>query len=112
MDIQKTFFSFKGRLNRKPYFLYNLGIGMMSGLIQFIVESSNSSLIAILGFVAVLILTGCSISVMVKRLHDLDKSGYFGFIMLIPLVNIFFGLYLLFFKGTTGYNRFGEDPLQ
>jgi len=39
----------------------------------------------------------------VKRMHDVDKSGWY---ILIPLYN----LILLLTDGTIGSNRFGEDP--
>ena len=51
-----------------------------------------------------------NLAVSVRRLHDLDKSGWWLLIGLIPL---FGGLYLLFLftqPGTVGPNRFGADP--
>lgn len=115
MDIQELkekFLSFDGRLNREPYILRNIAIGVVSALLGFIVEMSGSSIFMILGAVVSLFLTVCSVSLMVRRLHDLDKSGYFLLLMIIPLINLLLALYLICFKGTDGYNRFGEDPLQ
>ncbi len=43
----------------------------------------------------------------IRRAHDIDISGWWLLLFLIPLVNIIFGLYLLFAKGTDGVNRFG-----
>ncbi|MBR2507800.1 MAG: DUF805 domain-containing protein, partial [Bacilli bacterium] len=51
-------------------------------------------------------------SFIVRRCHDLDKSGYWGLLVLIPIVNFFFLLYLLFAKGTEGWNQYGRDPLE
>ena len=48
----------------------------------------------------------------VRRLHDLDRSGLYAFGLLVPLYNIYLGIILLFQKGTTGANRFGSDPLE
>ena len=45
-----------------------------------------------------------------KRLHDMNLSGWgviFGF---IPLVNIIYYLFLIFNDGTVGPNMYGEDP--
>ncbi len=111
MDIQKIFFSLDGRLNRKPYFFGNLAIGLISSIFTFIMDRSDSTLISILGFIVGLALIFAGISLVVKRLHDLDKGGLLALIMIIPIVDFFFGLYLLFAKGTEGANRFGEDPL-
>ena len=112
MDLQKMFFSLNGRLNRKPYFFGNLALGLISGLFSAIMNNSDSILIAILGFIiGVAVIIG-SVSLVVKRLHDLDKGGLWALIMIIPIIDFFFGLYLLFAKGTNGYNQYGEDPLQ
>ena len=45
------------------------------------------------------------------RLHDLDHTGWLSLLMFIPLVNILFVIYILFFRGTVGDNRYGRDPL-
>ena len=47
----------------------------------------------------------------IRRLHDLNRSGWFLIAAIIPLLNFVLGIYLLFFKGTEGYNQYGEDPL-
>ncbi len=52
-----------------------------------------------------------SISVAVRRLHDTDRSGWWYWLALIPLIG---GIILLVWfasKGTNGSNRFGPDPL-
>ena len=52
------------------------------------------------------------IIVLIKRWHDLDKSGWWVLINLIPVIG---GIWTLvecgFIKGTSGDNRFGPDPL-
>jgi uncharacterized membrane protein YhaH (DUF805 family) len=40
-----------------------------------------------------------------RRMHDINKRGWFA---LIP----FYNLVLLFIRGTVGPNRFGPDPKQ
>lgn len=47
----------------------------------------------------------------IRRFHDLNRSGWFTVGVYCPIVNIFLIIYLLFFKGTAGRNRFGDDPL-
>lgn len=46
----------------------------------------------------------------IKRLHDLNHSGWFMLLAVIPLVNIIFGLYMMFWPGKAAANRFGERP--
>lgn len=51
-----------------------------------------------------------SISVAVRRLHDTDRSGWWSFITLIPLIGMIVHLVFMCLDGTRGSNRFGEDP--
>lgn len=50
-----------------------------------------------------------AISIIVRRLHDIDKSGWFVFLFFIPVIGQFFPIMFLF-PGTDGRNRFGPDP--
>lgn len=43
----------------------------------------------------------------IRRLHDVNKTGWLSLLFIVPLVNIIFGLYLLFAKGTQGVNNYG-----
>jgi uncharacterized membrane protein YhaH (DUF805 family) len=46
----------------------------------------------------------------IKRLHDMDRSGWYSLINLIPVVGtLIILIWLGFFKGTEGENRFGPD---
>lgn len=45
----------------------------------------------------------------IRRTHDLDKSGWWNLLLLIPLINFIFILYLFVAKGTDGPNRFGPQ---
>lgn len=51
------------------------------------------------------------ISVAVRRLHDRNKSGWWYWLMLIPLVGFIILIVWFATEGTRGANRFGADPL-
>ena len=51
------------------------------------------------------------IAVAVRRLHDLDRSGWWIFLFLVPLVGFIILIVWYCTKGTDGPNRFGPDPL-
>lgn len=51
------------------------------------------------------------IALVVRRLHDIDKSGWFILINFVPLVGPIILLVFFCTKGTAGTNRFGPDPL-
>jgi uncharacterized membrane protein YhaH (DUF805 family) len=45
----------------------------------------------------------------IRRCHDIDVSGWWNLVLVIPLVNLFYGLFLTLKAGTEGPNRFGPD---
>lgn len=49
------------------------------------------------------------LSVMVRRLHDRDRSGWWYWIILIPVVGAIVLLVWLCSRGTRGPNRFGPE---
>ncbi len=117
----KAPFSFNGRIRRMEYFLSGLicgiatWIGLALGVGTFISGASNNSTIGsifglIIGFAAIIGAIWFSLAQGVKRLHDLNKSGWMFLICYIPLVGWIFALYILFADGTVGPNQYGPDP--
>lgn len=51
------------------------------------------------------------IAVGIRRLHDLDQTGWWYLLSLIPLAGGILLAIWFMFKGTDGPNRFGPDPL-
>jgi uncharacterized membrane protein YhaH (DUF805 family) len=136
-------FQFKGRVSRLYFLIGALGVPFLVSLISLLVVSLFSwweplpQEIQALGTL-VMILVGLAvmvsiISFWVRRLHDLNFSGWwilgiwaYGFILDSIGGEAFMGqkpivytisaltwlpfLLLLFVKGTEGANRFGEDP--
>lgn len=50
------------------------------------------------------------IAVAVRRLHDVNKSGWFFLIALVPLIGGIWLLILFCSEGTKGTNNYGTDP--
>jgi uncharacterized membrane protein YhaH (DUF805 family) len=57
--------------------------------------------------IAVCMLIYLGFAVTVRRCHDLGRSGWLTLLGFVPLVNLAFGLYLLFAKGQSGSNAYG-----
>lgn len=51
------------------------------------------------------------ISVAVRRLHDRDKSGWWYWLFLVPLVGFIILVVWFATEGTRGDNQYGPDPL-
>ncbi len=112
-----SIFSFKGRMNRLKYFLNSflpiliLFIGILPLLITTKEGSTANPVFSIIMFVSVIIALWIGLAIQVKRWHDLDQSGWWVLLGIIPYVNVIMIIILWFAKGTVGSNRFGLDPL-
>ncbi|MBX3256475.1 MAG: DUF805 domain-containing protein [Chitinophagaceae bacterium] len=115
--VFENYANFKGRARRAEYWNFTLANVIL--LIPFYVlgiigAAYNSSVMAGLGFlgygVGALGTILPSLAVCVRRLHDLNKSGWYYFICLIPLVGPIILLVWLFTDGNRFVNEYGEDP--
>ena len=110
-DVQSGWFSFEGRIRRKDFWLrYVLPILVVNFIVAFIDAAAGAQNVLV-GLVSLILLVP-NLAGTIKRLHDRDRSGWFIFIILIPVIG---GIWLLievgFLAGTPGPNRFGHDPL-
>ncbi len=51
-----------------------------------------------------------ALAVTIRRLHDTDRSGWWIFISMVPLIGFIVLLVFWLSEGTRGPNRFGPDP--
>ena len=119
--IKETLFTFKGRINRPQYILgmlFLIVLGMISlAFSKYIHNLDSNHLISTFTFIILtlikiainLLIVAISFSLMIRRLHDLNKSGWYVLIAAIPIICILFGAYLIIFSGTKGPNKYGED---
>ena len=119
MSIFNEIFNTEGRLNRLRYIKYMLALALVAGVSTFVMSSMatfltgnpTGMLVNIITGVWALVAGAGNIMLMVRRLHDLDKTGYFAILAIIPFIGAIFSIYLFCAKGTDGRNRYGEDPL-
>lgn len=119
---QPKFLSLSGRIGRMRYFAYGSGLtllfyavlGVLAAIMIPALQSQGASMlgiglgiISVIGFVVLLVFTW---GYMVRRLNDINASGWLSLLMLVPLVNVILGLVLLFKKGSEGSNDYGAAP--
>lgn len=99
----KKYATFQGRARRKEYWFFIL-FSMLLGIGAAIMDAAffHGTKEAFSGIVRLGIFLP-HIAVTIRRMHDVDKSGWF---CLIPIYN----LILCCTEGTQGGNRFGADP--
>jgi uncharacterized membrane protein YhaH (DUF805 family) len=112
MDYKTLLFSFEGRINRKPYWMFFLCAILLNiaAVALSMVLGKTMGMIFVAAYSIALVWFGLAVSV--KRWHDRDKSGWWVLISLVPLIGTIWVLIENgFLKGTEGQNRFGPDPL-
>ena len=110
----KKFFNFRDRASRSEYWFFQLIFTIVS-IPLFIFEDSTNDTYVIYGGISgilVLILFIPALSVSVRRLHDINKSGWFVLISAIPFIGWIILAIMLIDKGTLGKNKFGNYPLK
>ena len=116
-SIKEMFFTYRGRLNRKPFilrgFLLSILSSMMSTVMAEMTEASSvvMHLFALVPLILMVVLGVGGFMLIIRRWHDLGKSGWLSLLMLVPLFNFFVLIFLWVKKGTDGPNTYGDDPL-
>ncbi|KPL69724.1 hypothetical protein SZ64_17990 [Erythrobacter sp. SG61-1L] len=118
----RRYFDFSGRSRRLEYWLFllfNLFVAVLVTMLGIeIEENSAPGKSGGMDFGSKLLLAyalGISCPVLalqVRRLHDLEKSGWYVLLGLIPYIGGPALAYLLAQKGTPGENAYGPDPLR
>lgn len=103
-----NYVNFSGRASRSEYWLWVLFIVLGSIVAVIIDEVIGIRLIDPIFALATLL---PSIAVAVRRLHDIDRSGWWLLINFIPLIGLIVLIVWFCTSGTEGLNRFGPDPL-
>lgn len=114
--LTKKYAEFQGRASRSEFFRYNLMISLCLTIIPIIMGIiklvSNNIMTAIVLYILLgiieltLMLPGLAITV--RRLHDINKSGWFFLINFIPIVGPIWFLILMLTKGDADTNNYGE----
>ena len=109
LDAYRQFVNFQGRASRKQYWMFYLFYvifyiicAVFDDLLQ-----TGGLLMALFALVSIL----PSIAIVTRRLHDIDKSGWWQLLVFIPVIGAIVLLVFLVMKGTETENRFGSVPL-
>ncbi len=102
--IKEMFFRYDNRLNRWPYFCRSIIVSIVICILSKLIGNAHPVIMAYISLVMTLPL-------LIRRWHDLGKSGWWVLVAYVPIANFFAGLYLLFAKGDEGPNEYGPDPL-
>lgn len=112
LNVLKNYGVFIGRARRKEYwmfFLVNIVIyailAFIEGFFNLFPDGDGRKLVDIYS----LFILMPSIAVMVRRLHDTNRSGWWFLMALVPIANIVLIVFLAQ-EGCSGSNQFGPNP--
>jgi len=103
------FADFSGRSSRPEYWYLMLPVIILlvaAELLDMLLLNGMMVLSPILGLATFVPM----LSAGMRRLHDIDRSGWWLLVALIPVVGALVVVYLCCQPGTTGENRFGPEP--
>jgi uncharacterized membrane protein YhaH (DUF805 family) len=112
--VLENYANFNGRARRSEYWYF-----VLASIIITIIATILDSALGInfdplpygyLYFIYAIAVLIPSLAVVVRRLHDVGKSGWYYFIVLIPIVGAIWLLVLLCTEGDQGENDYGPDP--
>lgn len=120
----RRYFEISGRSQRREFWLYFIALWVVNGAIMALFGApvsytngmnfywgTQTSLTGqfLVGLIALFTLIP-SYTVSIRRLHDIDRSGWWLLVWLVPFVGWFVLLIFFCLDGTYGRNRYGHDP--
>ena len=115
LTVLKKYATFQGRARRKEYWyfaLVNLIISFALGFTDGILIAMGVIEVEVFWVIYWLATLIPNLAVSVRRLHDIDKSGWWLLLNVIPLIGQIVLFVFACLDGTKGANRFGDDPKQ
>ncbi len=108
------YFDFSGRARRKEYwffilfyYLFYFLSWLLDNLLNFNFTGTEVGFLT-LSYILLMIIP--NLSVTVRRLHDINKSGLMIFIIFIPLIGWIWLLALTLIEGDKRQNQYGPAP--
>ena len=114
--LMNNYANLDGRASRSEYWWFVL-FNFIVNIVTFVIDLTLGSMITYdmgyVGLIAFLALLLPTVSVSVRRLHDIGKSGWWILLAIIPIVN-FIGIFVILvftlMEGEKQPNQYGKVP--
>lgn len=114
LEAMKKYAVFNGRSRRKEYwyfFLFNIIISIILRFIDVVIGSfSVEAGMGLFGSVYILAVLVPWMAVMVRRLHDVDLSGWWMLLGVFPYIGAIVLLVFMTQDSNPDENQYGENP--
>jgi uncharacterized membrane protein YhaH (DUF805 family) len=117
--VAGLYFSAAGRMSRSQFWLkvtlpiIAIAFFLLIAIGQFAISQSLvlAGIFVISFVIFIFIAIWPLVAGMIKRAHDRDRPWPFILLLLVPLIQLWPLVEILFLRGTSGSNRFGADPI-
>ena len=114
LKVLKQYADFSGRARRSEYWYFTL-FNMIFAICAMILDNVLGIALEGIGYGPLYLLYALAmfipgVAVLVRRLHDVGKSGWMYFIVLIPFIGAIWLIVLLFTESQEGENKWGPNP--
>ena len=108
LDVLKKYAVFDGRARRTEYWMFaliNLLIYIAIGMVEGVIGTMG-----VIGSIYALAVLLPSLGVAVRRLHDIDRSGWWMLLIFLPGIGAIILLIMALIDSTPGDNEYGPNP--
>ncbi len=96
--------TFEGRARRSEYWYFSLFVFIISGVINLIFKGG------LVPTILSILLSICSLSAEVRRLHDVGKSGWWLLLAAVPIIGWIILIVFMVKDSEAGENQYGPNP--
>ena len=114
LDVLKKYAVFSGRARRKEYWFFTL-FNIIASIVLALMDGAMGSLSASGGFgllsgIYALAVFIPSLAVLIRRLHDTGRTGWWVLLCFIPLIGFIVILVFLVLDSDPDANEYGPNP--
>lgn len=114
LKVLKQYADFSGRARRSEFWYFAL-FNFIFACVAMILDNILGISFGITSYGPLYLIYSLAmfipgLAVMVRRLHDVGKSGWMYFIALIPIIGAIWLLVLFFTESQQGENKWGANP--
>lgn len=117
LKVIRNYAGFSGRARRKEYWMFALfnmiiifGLNFLAGIVMSASEDGGMMATSFLGGLYGLAVFLPSLAVIVRRLHDTGKSGWYYLWIFVPLIGLILVFIALVKDSDPGENKYGPNP--
>lgn len=108
--LRDNYCNFSGRASRSQFWWFYLFYSIISFIISAAVIISGSTVLTVVQYLVILALLLPNLGLCVRRLHDIDKSGWWYLIGLIPIIGAIILLVWFCQNSQMTPNEYGPVP--